>query len=234
MATRPGGLASIAGIVWHPRSTFQTVLAQPRWLGLLIALTLATAAARGLALSAAVGRQALVDEWERTATAFGADIDDRRYADLQAWSRYAPAYGVGEAIVTGPVFNLAVAGLLAAVFRRAPRSRPFGRLWAVVVHAGVVLAGRQVVAAPLVYVRETTASASSLAAWLPIFSDGSAAARFLGAIDAFVVWWLLVLAIGMGTLLDRPALRLAWTFLAVYLGLALILALAVAALSIQP
>ena len=230
-ATRPVGVAaSIVGVICHPRSTFEAVVSRPRWLGLLVALTLVTAVARGFLLHTAVGRQALIDEWERTAEAVGAGIDEARYGQLRAWSTYGAAYGVASAVLAGPLLSLGVAAALWGAFQRAPRARSFRGLLSVVVHASAILAVRQTLAAPISYARETTASATSLAVWLPLAGGGALADGFLGVVDVFVMWWLVVLAVGLGVLLERPARRLAARFLGLYLAAAFALALALAVL----
>ena len=43
---------------------------------MLLVTTLVSAGAGAALMETAVGRQALVDQWERTATAFGRQVDD--------------------------------------------------------------------------------------------------------------------------------------------------------------
>jgi hypothetical protein len=100
---------------------------------------------------------------------------------------------------------------------------------AVAAHAGAVLALRQVVAAPLTYMRESTASATSLIVWAPALEETSALARFLGLLDVFVIWWAIVLAIGAAALYRRPVRPLAGTFVGIYVGVATALAAVMAA-----
>jgi hypothetical protein len=49
-------------------------------------------------------------------------------------------------------------------------------------------------------------------------------ARFFGTIDLFLVWWVMVLAIGLGVLFRRPTKTIALTLFAVYLIIALAVA----------
>jgi hypothetical protein len=200
-------------------------------------LSLLVGAAAGAAFMAtAVGRQALVDQWERTATAFGQPVDDAGYARLEELSdRDAVEYAVVSAVISGPVLTTAVAGVLLLVFRRRPSGPAtpatrvtFAQALAVSAHAGVILALRQLIAAPVGYLRESTSSATSLAVWFPGLDEASAVARFAGAIDLFVVWWVVVLAIGVAVLFERRARSVAGMFVGVYAGLALLLAMAMA------
>jgi hypothetical protein len=204
------------------------VLREPGWAGVLVLTTVVSIAAGAALFSTEVGQQALVDQWERTAIAFGQAVDDTQYARLQALSARGPLYAAGTALVSGPVLSLAVAALLFGLFRRRRPDVTFQQVLAVVAHAAVILALRQVVAAPLDYVRETTASATSLGLWFPMFDEASPVARFLGVLDFFVIWWCVVLAIGLGAAYGRPARALAPRFVGAYVTLAVALAVAMA------
>ena len=177
---------------------------------------------------------ALVDQWERTALAFGQAVDDSRYADLLAWSRLGPAVAAGNALLAGPGLALVVSllvfawlrvrGAAAANAAAQGNTVSYSQVLAVVVHAGVVLAVGRLVAAPLVYARETTASATTVGAWFPSLDEASPAARFLGAIDLFTLWWAVVLGIGVAVLSGRRARTCALGIMSVYVGLALVAA----------
>ena len=215
---------AVTGIVRRPRSTFRSVVSHPRW-GLLLLVTTLVGAAAGMALmQTAVGKQALVDQWERTAVAFGQEIDDRTYAELEALSdRGAAGYALLTAILSGPVLSMAVAVMFKVAFRG---EATFRQVMAVATHAGIILTVRQVIAAPVSYVRESTSSATSLGAWFSTLDEASPVARFLGALDVFVIWWAIVLAIGVAVLYHRRARNVATVFVGVYAALALLLAIA--------
>ena len=217
---------AITGVIRRPRSTFQDVVSHPRW-GVLLCVTTLISVMAGFALmQTAVGRQALVDQWERTAVAFGQAVDDAEYARLEALSdQGAGAYAVLAALLSGPLLTVVVAGILKAVFRSGAT---FRQVMAIATHAGVVLAVRQVVAAPMSYVRETTSSATSVGSWFWSLDEASPVARFLGSLDLFVLWWAIVLAIGVGVLYHRRARTVAAMFIGVYAAIALLLAIAMA------
>jgi len=81
---------------------------------------------------------------------------------------------------------------------------------------------------PVDYLRETIASPTSLAQFFTMLDDASAMARFLGVVDLFVVWWLVVLAIGMSVLYRRRTRSLAFAFTSAYVVIALLAALVMA------
>ena len=144
-----GFLPRLIGVIRCPRTTFRAAAAAPRWAGLVVALALATAASQAVLFATGVGQVALVDQWERTALAFGQDVDDARYADFQALSRNGPLYGVATALVSGPVLTVAVAALIFAVFRgKGGRTVSYSQVLAVMAHASVILAIRQIVSRP--------------------------------------------------------------------------------------
>jgi hypothetical protein len=196
-----------------------------------VALALATAASRAMFLATGVGQLALVDQWERTALAFGQEVDDARYAQFLALSRYGPLYGVAMALLSGPVVTVAVATLIFGVYRgRDGRTVSYPQVLSVMANASVILAIRQIVAAPVSFARETTASATSLGAWFPGLDQAGPIARFVGVFDVFVIWWVVLVALGVAVLYERQARRLAAGFLGVYAGVALALAVTMTAL----
>jgi hypothetical protein len=227
-------LSRIFGVVRRPRATMTAVASSPRWIAILAILTIATAGSRVAVFETRVGRLALVDEWERTALAFGQEVDDVRYAQLRELSTHAVAYGLAAAVVNGPLLVFVVAAasfLLFGRLRAASQTRvSFTQVCAVVSYASVPLALRQIVASVSTYASESTASASSIGTWWTSLNEASAAARFAGALDIFVIWWVVLLAIGLGVLYQRGAGRLAMTFLGAYAGVALVLAGTMAAL----
>jgi hypothetical protein len=218
------------GIIASPRVTLEAVARTPRWLGILALIFLVAAGSSAIVLETDVGQLALLDQWERTASAFGRNLDDAEYAAMADASRNGVAYAAVSAFLSGPLLALALSGVLFVVFRNAGSGRvTFTQVLAVVAHAGVVLALRQLIAAPIVYARESLASPITLGTFFQMLDETSPFARFFSIIDLFVVWWTLVLAIGMSVLYRRPARRLAGVFVGAYVTLAVVLTAMMAA-----
>ena len=214
----------IAGIIRRPRPTFEAVTAEPRWAGLLTLLFVVSFGVSAAFFTTGVGRQALVDQWERTAIAFGQPVDDTRYAEFQELSAHGMPYAAATALASGPLATVALAAALFGVFTVLRRGRAsFRQVLAVVVHASVILALRQVIAAPVNYARESVASPTTLARLLSGIDEGSPVARFFGLIDVVALWWLVVLAVGIAVLYRLPARRIAAVSIGVYLVVALVL-----------
>ena len=194
-------------------------------------LAVVTAASQALLYQTEVGQVALVDQWERTALAFGQEVDDARYAELQALSRSGPLYGVATALANGPVLTVAIAVVVFLTFRpRADRPVSFSQVLAVTAYASVILALRQLVSIPVSVAREATGGATSLGLWFPALDAASFGGRFVGALDIFVIWWVILLAMGVGILYQRQGRTLAATLLGVYFGVALLMAVTMTAL----
>lgn len=220
--------ARMYGVIRRPRTTLAAIAQTPSWAPVLVVTTAITFLSATGFLATRVGQQALVDQWERTAVAFGQPVDDAGYARMEdAATRpgVRVMYAAATALGYGPVLVFAVSGLLFLVL--TPR-HSYSQVLAVVAYAGVILALRQVIAAPVDYVRESIGSPATLIQFFSMFDEASPVARFLGVIDLFVVWWIAVLAIGASALYERSARSLALAFTGAYVVLALMAALVMA------
>ena len=226
--------ARIYGVIRRPRVTFSTIVQAPSWAPVLVAITAVTFLCGIAFLRTDVGQQALVDQWERTATAFGQPVDDEGYAQMELTARsvgFTVAYAAVTALASGPVLVFAVSSMLFVLLTRRGRSAPrpsFVQVLAVVSYATVILALRQIVATPIDYVRESIASPTTLVQFFSMLDEASPLARFLGILDLFVIWWIVVLAIGISVLYQRSTRSLALVFTGAYVVLALLAALAMA------
>lgn len=215
----------IAGMVFRPGTTLEATRRDAHWRGVLVATTAAALVVGMIVMQTSVGQQALVDQWERTTAALGHEVDAAGYAQLEELSRYGALYSAAGTLLAGPVLALVVTALLQAGFGRKG-AVPFVLAFAAVVHAGVILALRQVIVALLAYARETTASAVSLGAWFPGLDAASPLARALGFVDLFVIWWIVLLGIAAAMLYGKRRRNLVFGFLGMYLVLALVTAAA--------
>jgi hypothetical protein len=214
----------IADLLWQPRSTMAALVARPQFLlPWLVVLAVWLVPAAWL-LSTPVGLQAVVDEQVRMTESFGGRVDDAAYEQLRQsppWTTYA--ISGGRALLAPPVTVLVAFGLmLLARLDGAPLRLPSAL--SVVVAATVVLALREALMTPVFVLRESITSATNLAALLPSVDEGSVAARFLGTIDVFALWWTWLLALGVSSASGRPARRYLLRLVAVYLGMAALIA----------
>jgi nucleoside recognition membrane protein YjiH len=78
---------------------------------------------------------------------------------------------------------------------------------------------------PLNYVRESASSATTLGVFVQSFLDETNfVARVLGMIDLFIVWNLVVTAIGLGVLYRRKTGPIFWSLMGVYVVIVLVIA----------
>ena len=70
------------------------------------------------------------------------------------------------------------------------------------------------------------ASPTTFTMFFSTLDEGSPLARFFGSVDLFVIWWVVLIAIGMSVLYRRPARRLALAFMGTYVVLAGVLTIA--------
>lgn len=222
----------LTGVLRRPRATFEALAAAPRALDVLTLGFVAAFAATALALETDIGELALLDQLERTVSAFGEPLDEAQYAALQEISDRGTAYALVTSFVSIPLLAVGVSGVLVG-WRRA-RSRTAGpapsfrQVLAVAGHASIILALRQMLAAPLVYARETMASPLTLTMFFTLLDEGSPLTRFVGMIDLFVIWWTIVLAIGVSVLYRLRMARVVAVFAGAYLVVAALLATVVA------
>ena len=218
-------LARAIGIPTSPRATYASVAARPRALGALL-LILAIAATVTVAfLSTEVGQQALLDQQVQQARAFGRDMTAAQQAQMERMLPYFGYIGAVAQVVSITLISLVVAGLSLAVFNALlGGDATFKHVFAIVVHSGFIITLQQLFVLPLDYVRESFTSPTTLAVFLPFLEDNTFAARLLGSIELFIIWWAVSLAIGLGVLYKRQTGPIAAGILTVYFVIVLVIA----------
>jgi hypothetical protein len=203
------------------------VVRHPAFITTWTVVLLVVAVCGGLLLSTPVGQQALVDERVRVTEALGGRVDDATYNGLQNDPPVSIYLTSGGRLLVAPPVTVAVAlGLmvLARLDQGGGGRVTFVTALAIVVHATVVLAVQQVVFTPLHYAYESLTSPTNVAGLLRLFDEGSWPQQLLGAVDVFGLWWMWLLAVGVAAATGRPARRYIWKLLAVYVGVAMIVA----------
>ena len=213
-------------MVRSPRATLTHVVAHPRSLDLGVLIVIVCAVCSAGFLMTRVGQLAALDQQVRQLESFGAVITDERYEGLRALVPYRPAMSAGFILIGWPVLWLAGARAIQWLGRRAGRGEAsFTQVLAIVVHASAIFAVRAVVAAPINYARESLGGATSLSMIMPAFGESTFPARLLGAVDLFVAWWVVLMAMGLGILYQTRALPIARWLFGAYAGSAAALAL---------
>ena len=134
---------------------------------------------------------------------------------------YAPYATAGALAVALPTVTLALAGILFALFTAlGGGNASFRQVSAIVVFSSAIVVLQQLFVTPLNYARESLSSPTNLSVFLPALDEGTFLARTLGLIDLFYVWWLIVLAVGLGVLYKRRTAPIVWGLFAAYVVIA--------------
>jgi hypothetical protein len=225
-ATGSKGLpARILGVLFSPRATYADVAARPRVVGVFAVVLAVIVSATFVFLSTDIGQQASLDNQIRQMEAFGRPVSDAQYQRMEQTAPYSRYFAAAFQLVLTPIMALIVAGIVYAVFNAAlGGDATFKQVYAIVAHSGVILIVQALFSLPLAYARATMSSATNLAVFFPFLDDNTFAARLLGSIDLFLVWWFISLAIGLGVLYRRRTGPVATTLLVVYASIGLIIA----------
>jgi len=215
-------LARFVGIITSPKETFQSVVAHPQWFGMFALTVVIIAVCAAAPLMTEAGQQAQVENQITQMRSFGVEVNDQAYARMQSQAKFAPYWAAGGVIFASPIFALIFTGILFAVFNAGLGGEgTFKQLFSVWVHSGVISTLGQMFTAPMNLIRGTAGSSTNLAVLLPMIDEGSFLGKLLGMTDLFVVWWLIVLAIGLGVLYRRRTQPIAFAFFGIYAVIAI-------------
>ena len=220
-------LARFVGIITSPRATYESVVAQPRWLGMLVLTTLIMAVCTTLPMTTDAGREAALDQQVKQMESFGITVERRRCTrGCRSGSAITPYITAASIIVMSPI--------MAVIFVRHPvrdlqrRDGGHGDLQAGL-HASGCTPRRSARSAscspgPFNYFRGAMTSATNLAVLLPMLPDTSFVGKLAGMIDLFVIWWVVVLSMGLAVLYRRKTQSIAITLFSIYAVIALAVA----------
>jgi hypothetical protein len=218
--------ARLVGVVFSPQETFRSIVAHPNWVAAVLTVGLLIGGAQFAFLSTQVGQDAQLDQQLRTMENFGVNVTPQMQQDMEAGLPRARYWALGAILVMSFVFVPLFAGIGYVVFNAMMGgSATFKQVLAVVAHAGAISLLGQLFAVPLNYARETMSSATNLSVFLPFLEEGSVLARFTGMIDIFIIWWLVVLAIGFGVLYRRKTSAIVASFAGAYVVIAAVAAI---------
>jgi hypothetical protein len=206
--------ARFIGVITSPKATFQNVVTHPRSLGMLVLICVLSAASLGWFFSTQVGRDAWINAMIERG---GTQINDQQIAAFERMGAFMGYLMVAQAVIVTPILLLLIAGLLYAVFNAAMGgTATFKQIFAVVVHAWVILAASQLFTLPLAYAKGELTGSTNLGVLLPMIDNTSFLGAFIGAIDVFWIWAVVVLAIGLGVLYRRRTQPIATTLFVIY------------------
>jgi hypothetical protein len=218
-------VARIVGMLTSPKDTFQSVVASPKWFGVLAITTLAVAFFTAIPLTTEAGRQSAIDRQVSQLQSFGVQVNDEAYARMEKQSAIMPYTTAGSIVVFTPIVATIFAGILFAIFNAALGGEAtFKQVFSVLVHAGVVSSFGAVFGGVINYFRQRMDNVTNLGSLVPMLPEKSFIVGFLSAIDIFLVWWMIVLAIGLAVLYRRRTQPIAITLLSIYGLIAIVIA----------
>lgn len=195
-------LKKIVGVLVEPTKTFEAIARRPTWLpALLVLIALAAAVALLVVQHTDVG-----DFLRQSAAQSGKPIDaeqlDQSVAIAHRFAWIAALLGV---VVVGPLTYLAAALVFWLAFKALGSDLDYRRSLSVSTHAFMPWSVQALLAILILYlsggqltdqqVQRGTLVASNLAAFAPP-DTGPAMLTFLGSVDLFSLWSLVLLSIG--------------------------------------
>ena len=209
--------ARFLGIITSPKETFASVVAHPRWLGVLVLTTVIIAIGTALPMTTEAGKEATLRSSVEVTEALGMQVSDQMYEQMRGRMWFAPYQTAISVLIFSPIMAVAISGVLFLVFNVVMGgTATFKQMFAVFVHAGVISSLQQLFTGPLNYFRGSVSSATNLAVLLPMIEAKSFLGRLLAGTDLFMIWRLLVLAIGLAVLYRRRTQPIAITLLGIY------------------
>ncbi len=228
-APAPGGdnvVARLVGVIFSPRATFERIVARPRWFGALAVIIGLIALGQFALLSTESGQQAVVDQQVERAQRWGRTVTDEEYATYERMAPYNRFIVPVAIVIFVPIVSFVVSGILLGVFNALlGGNATYKQVLAVHTHTGATSFVGTLFTLPLNYLRGSMSSPSNLGVFAQAFvEDTNFIALFLGMIDVFIIWWLLVNAIGLAVLYKRRTAPIFWSLFGVYIAIALIVA----------
>ena len=135
---------------------------------------------------------------------YALEPSDEQYRGMERIAPYVGYIAAAGYVIVIPIFLAIISGILLGVFNALlGGDASYKQVFAVVSHAGLITVLQTVFVMPLDYARETLSSPTTLGVFVPFLDEKSFLSRLLGTIDLFQIWWLVVLAIGLGVLYKR-------------------------------
>ena len=217
--------ARLVGVITAPKATYQSIVAHPKFLGMLLLTLVVSCVLVGGFLFTKVGQEAWLD------TVIRPGSPPEQEATMLRIAPFAAYFAIGWIAVFIPLLYLIVSAILYVVFNAAlGGNATFKQVFAVATHAGALGRPGAVLHDAAELHARRDGSATNLAVLLPYVTEESFLGRLLGTIDLFLIWRLLVLAIGLGVLYRKRTQPIAITLFVVYAVVALIVAAVGAAL----
>jgi len=218
--------ARFIGIITAPKDTYRSVVAAPTVLGMLALTAVLSAFFTALPMTTDAGKQAAIEQQVQQMQSFGFPVNDQLYDQLQKGANRLPYTTGGSVLVVWPIMAAIFAGILFAIFNAGLGGEAtFKQVYSVYIHSGVISTLSAVLSGTVNYFSGRVGSVTNLGALLPMLPEKSFGAHLLGAVDIFIIWSVIVVAMGLAVLYKRRTQPIAISLLSVYAVIALGIAL---------
>jgi hypothetical protein len=207
-AAQPLGLfARFVGVITAPRATFESVVAHPRPIGILFICALIIGIASAAPQFTESGRQAMLDTQIRQVEQMtGQPVGAEQLARMEQMGSMNVYFALIGTFIFLPVMSLIMAAVYWALFNAIMGgTASFKQVLAIVTHAQVIAAIGVAIGVPFQIMQGTMSMGGpfNLGALVSFLDEGSAIARFLGAVSVFSIWSVFVSAVGFAVLYRR-------------------------------
>jgi len=230
-----GLMARAIGVVVSPGATLKGVVRNPRPAGILLLSCLVIGLATSLPQFTERGQEQLLEVQVRQTEQFtGQPVSDQQYAGMRAFARYSPYITLVSIVLFAPMGALLFTAVYWFVFNAIlGGTATFKQVLGLVTHSQVIGALAAIAALPIIFAQGPTNSMGPfhLGVLVPMLDADGFVARFLGWINVFLVWQLIVNAIGLGLLYRRRTANIAIGLITAYVLLAAGIAAAVTAVT---
>ena len=218
-----GLFARIVGIITAPRATFEDVVRHPRPAGILLVCALVMGIFSAAPQFTETGRQAMLDAQIRSTEQFtGQPVGPEQIANLERMSQYSGYFALIGTLISLPIICLIMTAIYWALFNAMMGgTATFKQVLAIVTHSQVITALGIAIGVPIQIMQGTMSMGGpfNLGALVTFLDEGSALARFLGAVSVFSIWAVFVTAVGFAVLYRRKTSTMFMILFVIFLAI---------------
>jgi len=213
----PGLFARFIGVLTAPRATFEKLVPSPRVFGALALVALTATVVSTVFMNTDVGKAAFTEMMQQRASA-STQLSPEQLQRMEQMAPYIRTVTSIVPMIFVPIAMMVISGVLFVVFNvLMGGTASFRQMMSVVAHSQFVSVVGTAVGFILNYMRGTLSQgATSLSAFLPNLEETSFTYRLARSVDLFLIWWIVVLAIGLSVLYRRKAGGVALTLFSIY------------------
>lgn len=203
MDERMGLLRRMIGMIFFPGKVFQALHENPAFLAPMILIAVLSAATLPLILP--LNAQLVEQQLQANPNMSPEQVEQ---AKAMSQGNFAMAMGIVSVLVITPVMFAVYAVLFQLILNFGfGGSATFKPVLSIVTHASVITLVGLLVTIPLMLYQGQAGITLNLGLLVPFFEEEGFLYRVLKNIDVFIIWWLCLVSIGLGSLYRMPTSR---------------------------